>query len=66
MRIKEIEARLAAIKGEIEQRGETMTAEELDKLEKETAELTEERAAIVAAAEKRKGILANIANGGLR
>lgn len=64
MRIKEIEARLAAIKGEIEQRGESMTAEELDKLEKETKELTEERAAIVAAAEKRKGILVNIANGG--
>lgn len=63
MRIKEIEARLAAIKQEIEQRGDTMTAEEIDKLEKETNDLTEERAGLVAAAEKRNGILDNIAKG---
>lgn len=63
MRIKEIEARLAAIKQEIEQRGDAMTAEEIDKLEKETKDLTEERAGLVAAAEKRNGILNNIAKG---
>ena len=36
MRIKEIEARLAAIKQEIEQRGDAMTAAEIDALEQET------------------------------
>ena len=64
MRIKEIEARLAAIKQDIEARGESMTAEEINALEKETAQLTEERAGLIAAAEKRNGILDNIAKGG--
>lgn len=64
MRIKEIEARLAAIKQEIEERGDAMKAEEIDALEKETKELTEERAGMIAAAEKRNGILDNIAKGG--
>lgn len=64
MRIKEIEARLAAIKKEIEERGDAMKAEEIDALEKETKELTEERARLIAAAEKRNGILDNIAKGG--
>lgn len=64
MRIKEIEARLAAIKQEIEERGDAMKAEEVDALEKETKELTEERAGLIAAAEKRNGILDNIAKGG--
>ena len=63
MRIKEIEARLAAIKQEIEQRGDAMTAAEIDALEQETAQLTEERAGLIAAAEKRNGILDNIAKG---
>jgi HK97 family phage major capsid protein len=63
MRIKEIEARLAAIKKEIEERGDAMKAEEIDALEKETKELTEERARLIAAAEKRNGILDNIAKG---
>lgn len=63
MRIKEIEARLAAIKQDIEARGESMTAEEINALEKETKELTEERAGLIAAAEKRNGILDNIAKG---
>lgn len=63
MRIKEIEARLAAIKKEIEERGDAMKAEEIDALEKETKELTEERAGLIAAAEKRNGILGNIAKG---
>lgn len=64
MRIKEIEARLAAIKQEIEERGDAMKAEEIDALEKETKELTEERAGLIAAAEKRNGILDNIAKSG--
>lgn len=63
MRIKEIEARLAAIKKEIEERGDAMKAEEIDALEKETKELTEERDGLIAAAEKRNGILDNIAKG---
>lgn len=63
MRIKEIEARLAAIKKEIKERGDAMKAEEIDALEKETEELTEERAGLIAAAEKRNGILDNIAKG---
>lgn len=63
MRIKEIEERLAAIKKEIEERGDAMKAEEIDALEKETKELTEERAGLIAAAEKRNGILDNIAKG---
>lgn len=63
MRIKEIEARLADIKKEIEERGDAMKAEEIDALEKETKELTEERAGLIAAAEKRNGILDNIAKG---
>ena len=63
MRIKEIEARLAAIKQEIETRGDAMTAEEIDALEQETSQLTEERAGLIAAAEKRNGILDNIAKG---
>ena len=64
MRIKEIEARLAAIKQEIEERGDALKAEEIDALENETKELTEERAGLIAAAEKRNGILDNIAKGG--
>lgn len=63
MRIKEIESRLAAIKQEIESRGAEMTAAEIDALEKETKDLTEERAGIIAAAEKRSGILNTIAQG---
>ena len=53
MRIKEIESRLAAIKQEIESRGIEMTAAEINALEKETKDLTKERAEIIAAAEKR-------------
>lgn len=63
MRIKEIEARLAAIKQEIETRGADMTAAEIDALEQETTQLTEERAGLIAAAEKRNGILDSIAKG---
>ena len=62
-RMQEIESRLAAIKQEIENRGDALTAAEVDALEKETKELTEERAGLIAAAEKRNGILDNIAKG---
>lgn len=41
----------------------SMTAEEINALEQETAQLTEERAGLIAAAEKRNGILDNIAKG---
>lgn len=61
--LKEIEARLAAIKKEIDTRGAELKAEELNALEKETKELTEERAGLIAAAEKRNGILDAIAKG---
>lgn len=61
--LKEIEARLAAIKQEIDTRGAELKAEELNALEKETKELTEERAGLIAAAEKRNGILDAIAKG---
>lgn len=64
MRIKEIEARLAAIRQEIEQRGESMTADEITALENETNNLTEERKNLLAAAERRSGILNTIAAGG--
>ena len=40
MRIKDIEARLAAIKQDIEASSDTMTAEEINALEQETAQLT--------------------------
>lgn len=63
MNIKEIEARLAAIRQEIESRGEGMTAEEIDALEQEANGLIENRKGLVAAAEKRGGILAAIATG---
>lgn len=63
MKIKEIEARLAAIKQEIDTRGAEMTANEIDALEQETNQLTEERSGLIAAAEKRKGILDSIASG---
>jgi hypothetical protein len=61
--LKGIEARLAAIKKEIDTRGAELKAEELGKLEKETNDLTEERAGLIAAAEKRNGILDNIRRG---
>lgn len=61
--LKEIEARLAAIKKEIDTRGAELKAEELNALELETKELTEERAGLIAAAEKRNGILDAIAKG---
>ena len=62
-RHKEIEARLAQIKTELETRAAELTAEELAALEKEVGELQTERAAIDAAIEKRNTLLATIAAG---
>lgn len=62
-RINEIETRLAAIRQELETRGETIPTEELTSLENETRTLTEERASLVAAAESRSRILGSIAAG---
>lgn len=62
-RRKEIEARLAQIKAELETRAAELTAEELAALEKEVGELQTERAAIDAAIEKRNTLLATIAAG---
>ena len=62
-RRKEIEARLAQIKTELETRAAELTAEELAALEKEVGDLQTERAAIDAAVEKRNALLATIAAG---
>ena len=62
-RRKEIEARLAQIKTELETRAAELTAEELAALEKEVGKLQTERAAIDAAIEKRNTLLATIAAG---
>lgn len=62
-RRKEIEARLAQIKTELETRATELTAEELAAFEKEVGELQTERAAIDAAVEKRNALLATIAAG---
>lgn len=63
MRLAEIEARLAAIANEIETRGGEMTSEQLTALETEVNDLKNERAGLLAAAEQRTGLLANIAEG---
>lgn len=63
MRLKEIEARLAQIKQELTTRAAELKEDEITALETEVTALQEERAAIVAAAEKRTELLARIANG---
>lgn len=62
-RRQEIEARLAAIRQDIETRGDSMNEEELAKLEEEVKKLTEERKQLEAAAERRNGLLSQIAGG---
>lgn len=64
--LQEIEARLAAIRTDIEARGAAMTAEELNSLEAEVAALQEERSQLIAGAdsqEQRSRILAAVAAG---
>ena len=62
-RLQEIEARLDAIKNEIEQKGAELTAEQLTAYETEVNALKTERAGLVAAAEQRSSLLASIAEG---
>lgn len=62
-RVQEIEARLAAIAKEIEQKGADMSAEQLAAFETEVNDLKTERAALVEAAEKRSSLLSSIAEG---
>ena len=62
-RLQEIEARLAAIANEIEQRGAELTAEQLTAFETEVNNLKTERAGLVAAAEQRNNLLNSIAEG---
>ena len=56
-RLQEIEARLAAIANEIEQRGAELTAEQLTAFETEVNNLKTERAGLMAAAEQRNNLL---------
>ena len=65
-RLQEIEARLAAIANEIEQRGAELTAEQLTAFETEVNNLKTERAGLVAAAEQRNNLLNSIAEGSKR
>ena len=63
MNLKEIEARIAEIKNELETRAAELTVEESNKLVDEAEQLNEQRKALVEAAEKRNATLANIAAG---
>lgn len=63
MRLKEIEARLAQIRNELNTRAAELTAEEITALETEVTDLQEERTQIVEQAERRNKLLARIAAG---
>lgn len=63
MTLKEIEARIAEIKNELETRGAELSVEESNKLVDEAEQLNEQRKALVDAAEKRNAALSNIAAG---
>lgn len=63
MNLEQIEARLRAIQSEIETRGAELSAEQLSALEAEVDSLTQQRNAMIAAAEQRNGILQSIAEG---
>lgn len=63
LRIDEINARLAEIRADMEQRGDQLTAEEVTAYENEVQKLTEERAQLMQTAERRNGLLARIAEG---
>lgn len=62
-RIQEIEERLAAIRADMEQRGDSLTADELAAYETEVQNLTQERASLQANAERRNALLGQIAAG---
>ena len=61
MRLKEIEARLATIKTDIETRGAELTADEVTKYETEVKALQEERKTLEDAAERRTKLLNGLA-----
>lgn len=61
--LKDIEARLAQIKNELNTRGAELTEAEITAFEKEVGELQEQRQALLDSAEKRKKLLEKIANG---
>lgn len=61
--LKEIEARLAQIRNELNTRAAQLTDAEITTLETEVGELTEQRAALMETAEKRKKLLERIAAG---
>lgn len=63
MRLKEIEARLAQIRNELNTRAAELTAEEITALETEVTDLQEERTRILEQAERRNNLLARIAAG---
>lgn len=63
MRLQEIEARLAEIRGEIENRGADLTTEQIAALETEVAELKAKKAELLAAADQRSSLLSSIAEG---
>lgn len=62
-RLQEIQRRLNEIQADIEQRGDTISAQELDAYEEETQALIEERKSLTDAAEKRAALLQSIAQG---
>ena len=55
--LKDIEARLAQIKNELNTRGAELTEAEITAFEKEVGELQEQRQALLDSAEKRKKLL---------
>lgn len=61
--LKEIEARLAQIKNELNTRAAELTDEEITSFETEVEGLQEQRQKLLDSAEKRKKLLAKIANG---
>ena len=61
MTLKEIEARLTAIRTELETRAAELTAEAIDELETEVNSLTEERTRLLDAQERRTNLLNQIA-----
>ena len=62
-RIEEINARLAEIRADMERRADALTEAEIDAYETEVQNLTTERAALMAAAERRNSLLSRIAQG---
>lgn len=65
MNIQEIEARLAAIRSELETRAAELTAEQIAAYEKEVGELKEQKKALIDNAERRNKLLNDIAGGGI-